>query len=460
MGKIISYADLRRIKDSLPDGSIHQIAQQLNISPATVRNYFGGHNYKDGVGTGSNYEAGPMGGFVNLNDTTILDMALEILEHNLNVKVMDKLITLAIHTDEKAQILEKVLKAENIDVVMEKVESDDPRITQGVKIRIKESDLSKALGIVESRHLFSYNEPETYRTDDGRHRILVPVDFSDYSLKACETAFKIAKQINAKVKILHIYFNPYFPTALPIAEVFAYQAKEEQAFQSIIDKVKSDMKKLCKTIDEKVAAKEFPPINYSYVLKEGLPEEEIVSFSKEYKPSLIVMGTRGRDQKDADLIGSVTAEVIEMTQIPVFTVPEHNNLTDFENASNIVYLTNFSQRDLTAFDEMSSFFKDRNITVHLVHIDTSKKGKDWDNKIKLEGIKSYFSQKYPEMDFKYMIIEDSNMIEALDKYIKTNHIDVLALKTAKRNIFARMFSPSVSRKMLFYSDTPLLVLRG
>lgn len=459
MSKVISYAELRHIKDSLPDGSIQEIADKLNLSSATVRNYFGGHNYDEGESSGISIEAGPGGGYVNLGDTTILDMAMEIIKENQNKKAMDKLITLAIHTDEKAHILKSVLESENLAVVLEPVDSNDPLLTKGIRVRINEADLAKALGVIESRHLFSYSEPETYRTDDGRHRILVPVDFSDYSLKACEVAFKIAKQINAKVKILHVYFNPYFPTALPIAEVFAYQAKEEEAFQTIIDKVKSDIKKLCTVIDENIAKGIFPPINYSYVLKEGLPEEEIVSFAKEYKPSLIIMGTRGKDQKDADLIGSVTAEVIEMTKIPIFTIPENNHLTDIDSVKNIVFLTNFSQRDLTAFDSMYALFKNRNITVHLTHIDT-KKMVEFDTTIKMKGIKSYFSQKYPDTNFDYTLIDGPNLIEGLDKYIKEHNIDLLALKTAKRNIFARMFSPSVSRKMLFYSDTPLLVLRG
>jgi len=47
------------------------------------------------------------------------------------------------------------------------------------------------------------------------------------------------------------------------------------------------------------------------VLREGLPEEEIIAYSKEYHPTLIVMGTRGKSQKDMDLIGSVTGEVMK-----------------------------------------------------------------------------------------------------------------------------------------------------
>lgn len=371
----------------------------------------------------------------------------------------EKFVTLAIHTNEKAMILKKVLDSENIEVHIEDVDKDYP-ISAGVRIRIKESDLPKALNLVESRHLFRYDDDETYRTDDGRPRILIPVDFSDYSLKACRIAFNIAKSLNAKVKILHVYFNPYYPTALPMAEAFAYQGKDEKEFQNIIDKVKENIQKLCNTIDEKISSREFPAINYSYVLREGLPEEEIVTFTKEYKPALIVMGTRGKDQKDADLIGSVTAEVIEMTKIPLMAIPEKTPFTDISQIKKIAFLTNFSQRDLISFDAMAKILAPykSNLTIEITHISV-KKSDQWDE-IKLEGIKSYFSKQYPTATITYKLIDTDDMLTSLDEYIKTDEIDILALTTSKRNIFARMFSPSISRKMLFHSDTPLLVLRG
>lgn len=80
MSKTITFNELRRIKDSLPDGSIRQIADQLHVTPQTVRNYFGGSNYEFGKNQGLHIEPGPDGGLVVLDDTTIYDMAVAILE--------------------------------------------------------------------------------------------------------------------------------------------------------------------------------------------------------------------------------------------------------------------------------------------------------------------------------------------------------------------------------------------
>jgi len=81
MIKTMTFNDLRKIKDSLPSGSSQRIADKLGISVDTVRNYFGGYNYCDTkTPAGVHIEPGPDGGLVNLDDTGILDTALEMLE--------------------------------------------------------------------------------------------------------------------------------------------------------------------------------------------------------------------------------------------------------------------------------------------------------------------------------------------------------------------------------------------
>ena len=79
MTRTVTFNELRRIKDNLPDGSIHKIADELGVSVETVRNYFGGYNYDNGNSCGIHIEPGPDGGIVMLDDSTILEKALKMI---------------------------------------------------------------------------------------------------------------------------------------------------------------------------------------------------------------------------------------------------------------------------------------------------------------------------------------------------------------------------------------------
>ena len=89
---MMTFNELRKIKDNLPHGSISKIAQKLNVSEETVRNYFGGHNFKEGKSVGIHLEPGPDGGLVMLDDTTVLDRALKILDE-LNMSMQKEQAT-------------------------------------------------------------------------------------------------------------------------------------------------------------------------------------------------------------------------------------------------------------------------------------------------------------------------------------------------------------------------------
>jgi hypothetical protein len=80
MEKKLTFNELRKIKDSLPDGSIRKIAKEFEVSEETVRNYFGGANYTNGKAVGIHMEPGPGGGIVLIDDTTILERAKELIE--------------------------------------------------------------------------------------------------------------------------------------------------------------------------------------------------------------------------------------------------------------------------------------------------------------------------------------------------------------------------------------------
>lgn len=79
MEQKITFNELRKIKDSLPDGSIRKMALEFEVSEETVRNYFGGANYTNGKAVGIHMEPGPGGGVVLLDDTAILDRAKQLI---------------------------------------------------------------------------------------------------------------------------------------------------------------------------------------------------------------------------------------------------------------------------------------------------------------------------------------------------------------------------------------------
>lgn len=365
---------------------------------------------------------------------------------------MKKFVTIAIHTIEKAEKLKQILSAEGIEIHLHQIDEDLKEPGIGVRVRVDIADLSKALHIIESRNIFSYSNKETLERDNLKKRILIPVDFSPHSMQACTFAFNLAKSIDAKVKIIHIYFNPFYPKS------FIEQEKDTKQYKDIEEKVKENIQRLCNDIDKKIQAGDLPSVNYSYLIKEGLPEEEIVLFADDYKPDLIVMGTRGKNQKKGDLIGRVTANVIEMTHFPLMAIPEGTLFTDFKRIKNICFLSNSSARDLISFEMMIKILEPFDINYIVMHVVT-KEEENWDEE-KIKNIHFCFSSKYPDLKLNYKMLSTNDLLTGVDEYLQADKIDMLALTTSKRNIFMRMFKPSIPRKMLYHSSIPLFVLRG
>ncbi|MDL2262623.1 universal stress protein [Bacteroidales bacterium OttesenSCG-928-I21] len=368
----------------------------------------------------------------------------------------ETLVTIAIHSLEKAQVLKAILEQEGIKVYIHNVNLIDPnRVSAGVRIRIKESDLTKALKTIEQSNFYEYVEKFPNKPIE-KNKILIPIDFSDYSLKACEFGFRLAQIMNGEVMLFHAYFSPIYGS-MTFAEI-AYEINEADSLKDVVKKVNFDIQKFKSDLESQIDSGKLPNVPFSYTISEGVPEEEIIHFSKEYNPIAIVMGTRGKNQKDVDLIGSVTAEVIERSTAPVFTIPENAPLTDFSTVKNIAYATNFGQKDLISFERIIQFLEPFKFKIHFIHV---QQNEDVWNEIKLAGIKDYFSNNYPDLKTEYHLIKnEEDILTGIEKFVKDYKIDIITVNTHKRNIFARLFNPSLSRKMIFHSDTPMLIFHG
>ena len=371
----------------------------------------------------------------------------------------DKLVTLAILTFTKAQILQNVLQSEGVQATVMNVNQITPTVNAAVRVKIKESDLEKALQITEKAAWLTEDMlDEKAEREKKQNTILLPVDFSEYSMKACEFGFNMAKDMDAELVLLHVYFTPIYAASLPNGDIFNYQKQGFDREAHIIHKqVQENFDRLTNQIEAKIASGDFPKIKYIKKLREGIPEEEIVRYARRHKVSMVIMGTRGSNQKKLDLIGSVTAEVIDRCRTTVFAVPENIPYKTFDKVKRIAFMTDFDSRDLLALDKLlQDDFPFHKPDISLIHIASEEN--EWD-KIELGGIKEYLVKNHTDIDVDYAIIkDDDSFADTLSHYITEHQIDVLTMTSYRRNIFARLFNPSIARKMVFHSDTPLLVI--
>ena len=365
----------------------------------------------------------------------------------------NKLVTLAIRTYQRAQMIKIVLEENGIETTIHNLNLEHPEMAVGVRVRIKESDLPRALAIVEKI------EKEWEKDDDKEKKekkeILIPIDFSDHVAKSIDFGFHFALKHDAEVKFLYVYYTPMF-TISSNNDVSTYSITDGELLRRIISSANADIENMTNLINRRIANGELPKIPFSFELKEGVPEDRILEYCKKYEPKLVVMGTRGKKVKTTnELIGSVTAEVIDFCSSPVFALPMETPFKTPDDVKKIAFLTNFDQKDLIAIDSIISMFSNKDLEIHFIH--ATEKNEVW-NEIMLTGIKTYFHDHYPNVTTKYEIIDGAlSNLKIMDDYLAKQKIDVLAFNMRKRSLFARLFNPGLAYKMVLHSNTPLFV---
>lgn len=368
-----------------------------------------------------------------------------------------KLITVAIHTYERATILKALLEKEGIETIIHNVNLSEPVISSGVRVRIYEKDLPLALKIIEQSPILNSDLGTQKKTVVAvPANILIPIDFSEYTYKACKIGFNFAKRLGGKVTLLHSYVSMNFSGSLPFnsdgynSEIANIEDNRE------LEKITRDkMNTFAKRIKEEIENGNLPEVEFKSNITEGVPEDSILDVAKQIKATLIVMGTRGKDKKEIELIGSVTAEVLDAGKYPVFTIPEDISIDRVDDIKNVVFFSNLCQEDLISFDIFIRLFNGKPLNVTLIPI-IEKKISNID--LRINATLEYFKEHYSECVFSIKNFSDTKFINEFEKYVVQDGIDLIIIPNKKRNIFARLFNPSIAHRMLFHTDTPMLVV--
>ncbi|HLE20859.1 MAG TPA: universal stress protein [Vicinamibacteria bacterium] len=137
---------------------------------------------------------------------------------------------------------------------------------------------------------------------DGVKRLLVPVDFTDFSRRALETASAMVSE-KGSLTVVHVVASPIHPSfyAGGITRLFDVDPELPSRIRENLEKWLGD----------------HPA---EIVVTEGDIAAEILKTAEKTRAELIVMGTRGLTGIDHLLLGSVCERVVRTSQVPVLTV--------------------------------------------------------------------------------------------------------------------------------------------
>ena len=141
--------------------------------------------------------------------------------------------------------------------------------------------------------------------------ILVPVDFSDVTLKVVKAAIQLAKPFQSRITVMHVTeITPQILGIGPAPEAVPTPTLEESAESGVTEKLAR--------LEELVTGVGLD--SHSVELK-GAPVESIMSQAEKSRVDLIVLGSHSRGPLYHLFVGGVTEGVLKRARCPVLVVP-------------------------------------------------------------------------------------------------------------------------------------------
>ena len=141
-------------------------------------------------------------------------------------------------------------------------------------------------------------------------KVLVPIDFSDYSNSALKYAVNFVGHFKAELTLIYVVEPVIYPPDFSMGQI---------AIPSVV----LEMDK--RAVDElnKLAQQEIPAeIKVKSVVKTGKPFLEIIETAQEEDVDLIIIATHGHTGVEHILFGSTAEKVVRKAPCPVLTLRE------------------------------------------------------------------------------------------------------------------------------------------
>lgn len=272
-------------------------------------------------------------------------------------------------------------------------------------------------------------------------KIVVPVDFSDYSEHALKVAANIAKVKNAELVVVHMMglSDAVLPNENSNSmEGMFYVKLTQKRFEEFLDK---DYLK---------------GITIHQIVKNHTVFSELDTIAKEHSADLIVMGSHGSSGLSEMFVGSNTEKVVRTAETPVLVIKES---LDFD-LKKAVFACDFKLESIPAFKKVYTLFNSLNIETKLVYINLPSvpflSNKEIEQRIvdfivHLKGI----SLKPEEIT----IYSDYFVEEGIFNYAKKVKADIISMPTHGRRGLAHFFAGSIGEDIVNHSKLPVLTVK-
>jgi universal stress protein A len=139
-------------------------------------------------------------------------------------------------------------------------------------------------------------------------RILVPIDFSEYSKNALKYAIPFAQQFKASIDLIYVVEPTIYPADFSFGQIGFPNVEEELRTHGNEELLKL----IKKEIGNKVPARK--------IVRTGKPFYEISQYAHEEDIDLIIIATHGHSGMEQILFGSTAEKVVRKAPCPVLVV--------------------------------------------------------------------------------------------------------------------------------------------
>jgi nucleotide-binding universal stress UspA family protein len=149
-------------------------------------------------------------------------------------------------------------------------------------------------------------------------KVLIAIDYDVTAQKIAEEGFSFAKQMNARVILLHVIADPAYYSSLeysPITGFAGYMDMSNNQLDSIKGLLKASKLYLEKT------KKHLGDKKIKTIVKEGDFAATILDTANELRADVLVMGSHSRNWLENIVMGSVTEKVLHGIKVPLLIIP-------------------------------------------------------------------------------------------------------------------------------------------